>query len=117
MISENKLLSSLKKSIRERYYPEEKTKENKDGTENVFFRKGGKSLCYIEIDRSNATVVIVFGKTIKDNVKGLDISPETIKIYESVKEFHDGKWLFIKLDSEERIEDIMKLLSVKRKPE
>ena len=40
----------------------------------------------------------------------------TRKTYDEAKTYHDGKWLFLTIDSEDVVEDVIKLLEIKRKP-
>ncbi|KQC07174.1 MAG: hypothetical protein APR62_06800 [Smithella sp. SDB] len=44
------------------------------------------------------------------------LSQQTRKEYDKATTYHDGKWLLLVIDNEEIIEDIKKLLSIKRKP-
>jgi predicted RNA-binding protein with PUA-like domain len=44
------------------------------------------------------------------------LSPHTRKAYDRASTYHDGKWLLLTIDSNKIVEDVLKLLTVKRKP-
>jgi len=44
------------------------------------------------------------------------LSRNTQKEYDTATTYHDGKWLFLTVDSDVAVNDIMQLLSAKRKP-
>lgn len=101
--------------IRQSYSPQEKVKENKEGSKTIFFRKAGRSLCYIDLNNEGSFVTIVIGETLQEKVMDLDISEKVKNMFTNSKAYHDGKWLNIKLEKKEDLEDIKKLLLVKRK--
>lgn len=45
-----------------------------------------------------------------------DLSPAVSKMLKEAKVYHDGRWLFINLKTKKELEDVKKLLLVKRKP-
>lgn len=81
----------------------------------VFFRKSGKSLCYIELQESKFRVVVVIGSSLEKDVINSDITPATKLMFKNAKQYHDGRWLLFDNISEKEIEDIKKLLNIKRK--
>lgn len=115
-MNQNNLVTSLIESIRRRYSPIEKVKKAKDGTETIFFRKASKPLCYIETKEEGSRAVVVIGNTLKEKVYAADIRPRVKDMFDSAKEFYDGRWLVFDLKSKEDVEDVLQLLSVKRKP-
>jgi hypothetical protein len=46
----------------------------------------------------------------------LELTPSVRKAYTEATTYHDGKWLAIVADRRETLDDIEKLLAVKRKP-
>jgi len=78
--------------------------------------KGGKALLmlFLEEDGFKAQIVLNPEQTKKALAAGL--SDETTAMLKDAKVFHDGRWLYIDLKSEKDLEDIKKLLVVKRKP-
>lgn len=80
--------------------------------------KKSKSFCTLIPEKNRLALMIVFGgeervkvETMKDN-----LSSDMRKAYDEAATYHDGKWLFITVDSDKVVEDVMKLLEVKRKP-
>lgn len=82
--------------------------------EQFFFRKGGKSLCYIETKDEMFTVTVVIGASLNEKVQSTNISSKAKKIFTEAKQFHDGKWMLFEVKSQEDVEDIKKLLALKR---
>ena len=116
MLDKAILLSELIDFIKTKYLPQEKTKLGKEGKETIFFRKGGKSLCYIEIERGKPTATVVIGALSNDKVLVADISQQTKDMFKSAKQFCDGKWLVIKIETKTDINDIKTLLLIKKNP-
>ncbi|MBQ8176693.1 MAG: DUF3788 family protein, partial [Oscillospiraceae bacterium] len=44
------------------------------------------------------------------------VSKQLQDIYERTETLHDGKWLWIPLDNEMSVEDIIEMLKIKRRP-
>ncbi|OGC50853.1 hypothetical protein A2716_02355 [candidate division WWE3 bacterium RIFCSPHIGHO2_01_FULL_40_23] len=109
-----KLITGLINFIRFAYSPEEKTKESKEGEKTIFFRKGGKSLCYIETKNGVYTVTVVIGASLNEKVQQADISLKAKDIFKKAKQFHDGKWLFFEIKTNRDIDDVKSLLAIKR---
>lgn len=112
----DKLVLDLIDFIKSNYSPEQKLKQSKEGGLTEFFRKGGKSLCYIETKGEKATVTVVIGETLNDKVLSANISQKAKDIFKNAKQFHDGKWLFFDMKTKSDLEDIKSLLLIKRQP-
>lgn len=80
--------------------------------------KKSKSFCTLIPERERLLVQIVFGK--EERTKAEAILPELVsharEDYISATTYHDGKWLALLVDSDDVLEDIKRLLTVKRKP-
>lgn len=84
----------------------------------IRYRKSGKTLLTFYPKRDEITVLIILGK---DEVQKFessrgDFSPEIVELFASTKQYHDGRWLHIKVPPFDNLEDIKKLLLMKRKP-
>jgi len=112
----DKLISELTNFIKNRYLPEEKVSTSRDGGQTTFYRKGGKSLCYIESKSGRSVVTVVIGASLSERIHAVKLSPRTKKMYDDAKPFHDGKWLFFEVKTETDLEDIKTLLTIKRTP-
>jgi len=82
------------------------------------YRKSGKTLVSFYPEKGGFTVQVILGK--KEVVKFEDIrgelSADIIRLFDDTEQFHDGRWLYIKQPEMGTIEDIEKLIKVKRKP-
>jgi len=77
------------------------------------FRKGGKALLSMYPGRESFTVQIVIGPTQTDKALGLSLGKKTRKVLEGAHQFHDGRWLFIRMESEQDLNDVQQLLIIK----
>lgn len=109
-------MQNLLDYIRSAYSPDEKVKQSKDNGETIFFRKGGKSLCYIDTREGKSIITVVIGATLNEKVQNANISQKAKDMFTNAKQFHDGKWLLFEVTSEEDVNDIKKLLAIKRRP-
>ena len=50
-------------------------------------------------------------KTIRD-----ELSAQTRKDYDEATTYHDGKWLLLTVDGDKMVDDVERLLAVKRRP-
>lgn len=102
--------------LRENYCPSEDYRfSQKDGW-TVFYRRGGKSLCYVHLREGGFTVTVVIGESLSDKVKSSGVGKETWQLFQNAKQFHDGKWLHFDVENKHHIEDIKKLLLIKKNP-
>ncbi len=62
--------------------------------------------------------MIIFGKNERTKVKENrdSLSPRVLAIYDNAKTYHDGKWAMFDLIDRSLVEDLKKLLLIKRKP-
>jgi len=89
----------------------------KYGTWEVKYRKSGKTLCAFYVKDGHFTVLIVFGKAEREKfeLSQKEFSTEIIDIYNNTRQYHDGKWLWIKVMDMSLVEDIKKLIIIKKK--
>jgi len=73
-------------------------------------------LCYIETKDKKSVVALVIGASLNNKVCSANISKNAKEMFKNAKQFHDGKWLFFELKTNETLEDIKNLLAIKRKP-
>jgi len=84
----------------------------------IRYRKSRKTLLTFYPKRDEITVLIILGK---DEVRKFEssrgeFSPEIVELFTSTKQYHDGRWLHIRVPPFDNLEDIKKLLLMKRKP-
>lgn len=82
------------------------------------FRKGGKTLCAFYFKDNTLGFMIIFGKDERTKVEEIrdELSPDVLRAYDNAKTFHDGKWVLFDITNSSIIEDLKKLLFVKKKP-
>ena len=84
----------------------------------VRYRKGGKTLCSLFPEKGAFTVLIVLGSKESEIASSLreELGPKVQKLIGDTQQLHDGRWLWVRLLAMSDIDDVMKLLQVKRKP-
>lgn len=82
----------------------------------VRFRRGGKALLSMYPGKDSFSVQIVIGPTDAEKVADLDLGESVRKVLEKAHQFPEGRWLFIKVESEKDLNDIQQLLLVKSRP-
>ncbi len=82
------------------------------------FRKSGKTLCAFYFKENTLGFMIIFGKDERIIVEEIrnELSSDVIKTYDDAQTFHDGKWVMLNITDYSILEDIKKLLFIKRKP-
>jgi hypothetical protein len=84
----------------------------------IRYRKSGKTLCSLFPEKGGFTVLIVLGRKESDQFVSMrgELSSKIQKLFENAKQYHDGRWLWIRLLTKSDADDIKKLLLMKRKP-
>lgn len=82
------------------------------------FRKGSKTLCAFYFRDNCLGLMIIFGRDERSKVDLIrnEFSRELLEQYDNAEIFHDGKWVMFDLNDLSLINDIEKLLLIKRKP-
>ena len=82
------------------------------------FRKGGKTLCAFYFKDNTLGFMIIFGKDERTKVEKIrnELSSDVLETYDNAETFHDGKWVMFDITNNSIIEDLKKLLFIKRKP-
>lgn len=85
---------------------------------SIRYRKSNKSLCTLHPEKGAFTILIVLGKKEVEQFEEHmnEFSTKAIQLFRSAKQFHDGRWLWIRILDESDIEDVKRLLVIKRKP-
>ena len=81
------------------------------------FRKGGKTLCAFYFNDNTLGFMIIFGKDERIRFEEIrsELSSEVLETYDNAETFHDGKWVMFDITNNSIIEDLKKLLFIKRK--
>ena len=90
----------------------------KNWTYEYKFRKSGKTLCAFYFKENTLGFMIIFGKNERDKVEEIreELSSNVLVIYDNAEIFHDGKWVMFNITDYSILEDLKKLLFIKRKP-
>lgn len=82
------------------------------------FRKGGKTLCAFYFKKNTLGFMIIFGKDERIKVEEIrnELSPNVLETYDNAETFHDGKWVMFNITDYSMLEDLKKLLFIKKKP-
>jgi len=80
--------------------------------------KKSKSFCTLLPERNRFLVQIVFGGEERERAEEVltELSPGVRDAYRNATTYHDGKWLAVVVDNNEVLDDIKRLLAIKRRP-
>lgn len=85
---------------------------------SIRYRKSGKSLCTLYPERGAFTILIVLGKKEVEQFEEhmSEFSTQFVELFKSARQFHDGRWLWIRILDKPDAEDARHLLTMKRRP-
>jgi len=80
--------------------------------------KKNKSFCTLIPEKNRFLLLIVFGAEERSKVETIrhELSVRTRKAYDKAPTYHDGKWLLLSVDEKDIVDDVERLLAVKRRP-
>lgn len=84
----------------------------------VKFRQGKKTIVSINLHEDHYEFQIILGKAEREKFEAArhEFPAEIQEIYDRQPSLHDGKWMFIRVDSLETFEPVKKLILLKKKP-
>ncbi|MFW9769875.1 MAG: DUF3788 domain-containing protein [Candidatus Thorarchaeota archaeon] len=84
----------------------------------IRYRKSGKTLTAFYPEKGGFTVQVILGKKEVDKFQSMreEFSRDIVELFDETKQLHDGRWLWIKQPENGTIDDIKKLIQLKRKP-
>jgi len=99
-------------------YDFEPIRENENLDATIRYRRSGKTLLTFYPKKNELTVLIILGKQDVEKFVNSkkEFTPEIIELFENTRQYHDGRWLHIKVPPFESLEDIKKLLEIKKRP-
>lgn len=80
------------------------------------YRKGGKTLVSLTPDRGGFTALVVLGEKETEAARELDLGHHVQGVFDGARQLRDGRWLFVHVESGRDVDDIERLLAVKRRP-
>ncbi len=80
--------------------------------------KKSKSFCTFIPEKNRFALLIVFGAEERAKVEAIrdSLSERTRKEYDKAAIYHDGKWVLLTINNDTVVDDVRKLLAIKRKP-
>lgn len=92
--------------------------QSKSGDCELKYRRSGKTLCALYPKKNNLEILIIFGKNEREKFEEQrrDFSEYTNHLYDNTRQYHDGRWMYIQLEDQTVIEDIKKMILIKKKP-
>lgn len=89
-----------------------------DGKNELKFKQGKKTILTVYIHEDKFTFLIIFGKKERDVFESqADAFSDGIwNLYKNTKTYHDGKWMYIDVMIMEQLDEIKKLVQIKKKP-
>lgn len=90
----------------------------KTGVSELKYRKGGRTFCALYPREKGMCILIIFGKGEREKFESTreDFSEHINRFYDNTHQYHDGKWLYLDVMDDTVMEDIERLLLIKKKP-
>lgn len=84
---------------------------------NFRYRKSGKTLFNMFPEKKGFTILLVLGKKEIEGYQDrcTEFSDAFRSVYDSAAQYHDGKWLWIRIEAAGQLEDIQRMILIKRK--
>ena len=78
----------------------------------VKFRQGNKTIVSINLHNDYYVFQIILGKNEREKFESIkhEFSTEIQELYDKERTLHDGKWLFIRVDNMQTLEEVKKLI-------
>ena len=82
------------------------------------YRRGGKTLVTLYAKEQTIGLQIIFGKDERAKVEANRgaLSPAVLRAYDEAYVYHDGKWVMFFPKDDSMLEDLLKLMALKRRP-
>jgi hypothetical protein len=84
----------------------------------IRYRRGGRSLCTLHPEKGAFTVLVVLGgRETEQALSALSsFNPNVADTISGAKQYHDGRWLWLRVLNRDGTADIKRLLQIKKKP-
>ena len=89
-----------------------------DGKDELKFKQGSKTILTVYIHEDKYTFLIIFGKKEREvfEARQNEFSEYILNYYNGSKTYHDGKWMFIDVTTHAQLQEVKKLILIKKKP-
>lgn len=90
-----------------------------NGKDELKFKRGKKTIVTIYIHDGIISFLIIFGKKERESfeMQRNEFSSYVCGCYDNSKTYHDGKWMLFDVNTLEQLEEIKKLILIKKKPD
>ena len=90
----------------------------KNWTYEYQYRRGGKTLCSLYAKKDGIGFMVIFGQDERTKFEDIrtTLSNAVCRQYDEAKIYHDGKWVMFEPTDTAVLDDYIKLLAIKRKP-
>lgn len=84
----------------------------------IRYRKSDKTLCSLFPESGAFTVLIVLGSNEMEKVLSImnGFDPEVVSAIKGASQYHDGRWLWLGVRSQNQLRDIKELIKLKKAP-
>lgn len=84
----------------------------------VRYRKNGKTLIQIFPEKDGFEIVLIYGKKERETFESRkkEFPKYLTKIYDNTKEYHDGKWMLIRIENSKYNNELIEMIKIKKKP-
>lgn len=83
---------------------------------NLWYRKSGKSLVTLFPQQDYFVAQVVLGRDQVEKALTIPLGENVSRVLHETPSLHDGRWLFIKVQTEKDVENVEQLLLVKKQP-
>lgn len=114
-----KTFESLLKYLNSNYdFSEEIVSGGKKNGVMIRYRKSGKTLVNIFPEKKALAIVLVYGKKEVEvfEQEKTSFNPLLVNIFDNTEQLHDGRWMLIPLQDDSYLEDIKRMITIKKKP-
>lgn len=93
-------------------------KGGKTGIYELKYRRGGKTLCALYPRELGLKILVIFGKVEREKFENSrqEFTQYISDFYDNTHQYHDGKWLYLDYNRDLLVDDIKKLILIKKKP-
>lgn len=83
----------------------------------VRYRKDGKTLIQIFPEKDGFEVVLIYGKKEREAFESRkkEFSKYLVDIYNNTKQYHDGKWMLIRVKNSRYNKELIEMIKIKKK--
>lgn len=89
-----------------------------DGKDELKFRQGHKTILTIYTHHDKFTFLVILGRNERERfeMQRDSFSDYILDYYNNSKTYHDGKWMFIDVTTMEQLEEVKRLILIKKNP-